>query len=60
MNVLIDVNVILDLLVAEREFQSTSVQALQKLNQNSAELFVASSCVGNVISTLTTYSWIGG
>ena len=55
MNVLIDVNVILDLLVAEREFQSTSVQALQKLNQNNAELFVASSCVGNVISTLTTY-----
>ena len=55
MNVLIDVNVLLDLLVVERKFQSTAVQALQKLTQNNAELFVASSCVGNAISTLTPY-----
>ena len=55
MNILIAVDVILDLLVPEREFQAISVRALQKLNQNNAELFVASSCVDNVVSTLTSY-----
>ena len=55
MNILIAVDVILDLLVPEREFQAISVQALQKLNQNGAELFVSSSSVSNVISTLTPY-----
>ena len=55
MNVLIDVNVLLDLMVVERKLQPTAVKALQKLNQNNAELFVASSCVDNVVSTLTSY-----
>ena len=54
-NVLVDVNVLMDLLVAEQELQSIAVQSLQKLNQNGDELFVASSCIGNVVSALKPY-----
>ena len=55
MNILIDANVLLDVVVPKRGFQSIAIQSLRKLNQNGNELFLASSCLGNVVPTLKVY-----